>query len=192
MQVMSGSGGGRFVRALAFGIGAMLLSAGAWYAVLKLTDSEFGILAILVGLFIGAAVRRGAERRGGWRYQTLAMALTYTAIVFSYTPFVLKGIAEAQAPKSGAAISPPADTTRPAATPTSSTADHSAPSAGQVVLGLALIAAVLFAAPIVSGFSNPIGLIIIAIGLYEAWKLNKRLIIQIGGPFRVGAARAGA
>jgi hypothetical protein len=35
------------------------------------------------------------------------------------------------------------------------------------------------------------GLFIIAIGVYEAWKINRRLPLTITGPYRVGAPAAG-
>jgi hypothetical protein len=36
------------------------------------------------------------------------------------------------------------------------------------------------------GFENIIGWVIIAIALYEAWKLNKRVHFEITGPYAVG------
>ncbi len=38
-----------------------------------LTGYEFGLIAVLVGLAVGIAVRKGSSGRGGWRYQVLAM-----------------------------------------------------------------------------------------------------------------------
>lgn len=90
----AGTPAGRFVRALALGAGAAVLSAVAWYWIARLTDREFGLIAILVGLLVGGAVRLGARRRGGWAYQGLAMLLTYTAIVSSYIPAILEAARE--------------------------------------------------------------------------------------------------
>jgi len=39
------------------------------------------------------------------------------------------------------------------------------------------------AAPFLAGASNIMGIIIIGIGLYEAWKFNKRVIVN--GPFKL-------
>ena len=54
-----------------------------------------------------------------------------------------------------------------------------------VLFSLLLFALVCLAAPFLAGFENIIGLLIIAIGLYEAWKLNQRLVVNITGPFEV-------
>ncbi len=99
----SKQGRGAFGRALLYGVGAALLGTIAWYAIVKITDREFGLLAIAVGLFVGVAVKKGARGLGGWRYQALAMVLTYVSITASYVPLVIKGIVEAGDEK-GAAI----------------------------------------------------------------------------------------
>ena len=51
-----------------------------------MTDSEWGLVGIALGLFVGFAVRKGSGGRGGWRYQALAMALTYLSITASHVP----------------------------------------------------------------------------------------------------------
>ena len=48
------------------------------------------------------------------------------------------------------------------------------------------IVIVAFVSPFMSGFENIIGLLIIAFALYQAWAMNKRLRIEIRGPYRVG------
>ncbi|HYI09937.1 MAG TPA: hypothetical protein VEK57_12835 [Thermoanaerobaculia bacterium] len=47
-----------------------------------------------------------------------------------------------------------------------------------------------YAAPFLMGFENIIGLLIIAFGLWEAWKINKRSDDAITGPFSVTPAAA--
>jgi hypothetical protein len=86
-----GSSTARFGKALGLGLLAAIGSAVVWYAVTELTDTRWGILAVGVGLAIGTAVSKGANGRGGWRYQTLAVFLTYTAIASSYAPYVAQG-----------------------------------------------------------------------------------------------------
>ncbi len=48
--------------------------------------------------------------------------------------------------------------------------------------------AIAFAAPFLAGVENIMGLIIIAIGMYEAWKLNRRVELVITGPHGLAAA----
>ena len=54
---------------------------------------------------------------------------------------------------------------------------------------LILLAALI---PIFSGFSNIIGLLIIGIAVFEAWKLNRKATLNISGPYRVGGGAEGA
>src|SRR4051794_19942974 len=88
-----------FPRALLFGAGAALLGTIVWFLIMKLADMELGIVAIGVGFFVGRAVRVGSGGMGGWKYQALAMFLTYASICSSYVPFILKGLAQASAEK---------------------------------------------------------------------------------------------
>ena len=56
---------GRFVRALVFGTLAAAAGCGLYYAVLAVTGWEVGLIAIVVGVMVGSAVRAGCRRRGG-------------------------------------------------------------------------------------------------------------------------------
>lgn len=87
-----GTGLGRFAKATSFGIVAGALGAGIYFAIAKLTGYEIGLVAIVVGLLVGGAVRLGAAGRGGALYQVLAVAITYAAIVLTYVPYVLQGL----------------------------------------------------------------------------------------------------
>jgi hypothetical protein len=46
----------------------------------------------------------------------------------------------------------------------------------------------IYASPILFGIEAPIGLLIVAFALWEAWKFNRRHPIIFNGPFRVGEA----
>jgi hypothetical protein len=182
----SGSAPGRFVKAALFGTLAGALGAALYYAVRALTGYEFGLIAVVVGFMVGGAVRAGSARRGGAPYQILAMFLTYASIVSTYVPWILDGLRSADAEQTEAASAPAA-----AATGAKAAAPASSPSAALPAPVLVAIGFVLaFAAPFLMGFQNIIGLVIIAIGLYEAWKINKKATLAITGPFRIAEARA--
>jgi hypothetical protein len=207
-----GSGIARFVKAAAFGAVAAALGAGIYWAILALTGYEIGLISILVGFMVGAAVRAGSEQRGGWLYQLLAIFLTYTAIVSAYVPLVVKGFNEMAAAEKPAATTKdaPDGTGAPKATPTSATTDaddavaesEENPSdaaepreplgAIGLVIGLFLLILFIYALPFLSGMQNILGLVIIGIGLYQAWKLNCRVPLDIQGPFQAAPAAPAA
>jgi hypothetical protein len=204
-----GSGPGRFLRATVYGALAGAVGAGIWYAVRAVSGYEVGLIAVLVGFMVGAAVRKGSAGRGGWRYQALAMFLTYASIVSTYVPMIAKDLFEgarkdASAPAQSTTTpaspapgaGPAASAAPPAAAPASAPAEARKLSPGRALLAVAALAVVLFAiacvAPFLGGVQGVIGLVIIGIGLYEAWKINRRLPLVIGGPYRIGAARSPA
>jgi hypothetical protein len=212
----------RVLQATALGTLAALGGSLLYFGVAALTGREFGLVAIAVGYMVGAAVRRGSDGRGGWAYQTLAIALTYLAIVSTYVPLIVKEFQRTGSRSSaheqavtpvpmdtitisarGPVASPPkldsaarraenapvmqAGTPRPAAQ-----ADTKRLGAGTVVLGVGALVLLAAIVPIAAGFSNIIGLLIIGIAVFEAWKLNRRVRLTIAGPYRVGTGPAGA
>ena len=132
-----------FLRAAAAGLGAAAVGSAIYFAVRAATGYQFGLISILVGFLVGKAVHWGCGGRGGWPYQTLAVLLTYLAIVSTYLPLTLEVIKQDQA------------------------------------LALALLAAVMV--PFLGGVGI-LGAVVIAVGLYEAWKLNQRPRLGVTGP----------
>jgi hypothetical protein len=204
----SGGGVGRFVKALAFGLPAAAVGAGIYYAISALTGYEFGLVAVIIGLMVGGAVRVGSSCRGGRVYQTLAMVLTYLAIVSTYVPYAIQGLIE-EAGKEGIVehgratdqeqheMLTETDATQPVSIPTrekrnetTGPANNEPVKALTVLIGIAVLLIFAMALPFLAGFENIIGFIIIGIGLYEAWKLNKRQEFQIQGPFQIGTKNA--
>lgn len=58
---------------------------------------------------------------------------------------------------------------------------------GAVEGGMYIVAFVIaLFAPFLSGFENIIGILIIGFALYEAWRRNKRVDIEVSGPYPVG------
>lgn len=218
-EMHGGLGLRRGFRALRFGCFGAMLGAAAWYFVLARFDMELGILAIAVGYLVGKGVQLGSRGRGGWKYQTLAVALTYSAIVVTYIPFIARGIVRGGDQTSFAdtravAGAPAAEVLVDAITPT--LLERSVAAADQdgdgdvseleaermagmsqprgfmiltLIFGAVLFFVMAAAAPILAGFDDIIGLIIIGYALFEAWRLNRRDGIRFAGPFRVGAPR---
>jgi hypothetical protein len=187
---LNGSGGVAWFRALAFGVVAALAGTLVWFLVGKLLHSELGLVAIGVGFLIGLAVRRGSRGRGGWRYQALAVGLTYVSITASYVPMVLEGFRQAAAENETKAAKPDADGTAPSKAPETKADAGPASGFGSVAVAFALVFGLAFASPFLGGVNNIMGLVIIGIALYEAWKLNRG--VPVSGPFRVGAVPAPA
>jgi hypothetical protein len=191
-SLYGGSGSARFLIAAAMGLGAALAGSVLWYVVRRVTGYELGLIAIVVGLMVGVAVRKGSKARGGWVYQLLAMALTYFSISAQYVPDLFEAMknkldkppaaakraaADKQVAKKGQAEKPaPDDGPNP---------KHDTPAA----FALVVLFLLMLALPVLIGIQNPISIVIFAFGLYEAWKINKRAI-GFSGPFRLAPQTA--
>jgi hypothetical protein len=174
-SLAGGSGMARILKALALGLVAAAISAGVWYAIIRLTDSTWGIVAIAVGIAVGMAVRIGSEGRGGWVYQLMAVVLTYLAISTSYVPLVMEGMRDAAAEREAEEASAgeePVD-----------------PDVRETVF-LVTSVAISLALPVLQATEGTgiIGLLIVGFALYQAWKINTRQTLAFSGPFRVDAA----
>jgi hypothetical protein len=238
-SLSGGSAIGRFARATLYGLLAGLAGAAIYYGVREATNSEFGLISIVVGLMVGKAVKKGSNGRGGWFYQGLAMFLTYTAIVSTYIPPVIQAIrnradeeavaanaepaakpidaaqsrAVADAPEAAGATAvadaaaAPAVAEAPGAAGEPETAAgvgvadagpevHVRPPlvslVGQLVVVLGFLIGFAYALPVLVGLESPMGLIIVAIGLYEAWTINRRAAIVINGPYQIARADTGS
>jgi len=182
-----GSKIGRAFRALFAGLGAGIVGFLIYWTIRAMTGRELALVAILVGWMVGKVVRWGSQGRGGLFYQLMAVVLTYISIASNYCPDILKGMREAKSkPVAEASASTPTDKTPsdPAATPAKTETDSShvkLPFWFQVIIAFFIS----LAAPFLMGL-NPIGWIIIGVGLWEAWRLNKRIPIEITGPFTAG------
>lgn len=186
-------GAGGFFKAAFAGLGVAAVGSAVYYGVREATGYEFGLISILVGYGVGVAVRWGSRAKGGWVYQSLAIFLTYMAIVSTYVPAVFQEIGKQAEQEKTAATAPaqPGEAS-PAAAKTSATApvQEEELSPGDVALAFGGLFLLIMAIPFLAGFENLIGLAIIAFGLYEAWKLNRRTVLSISGPFRLGASPA--
>lgn len=183
----------RFLRAGIYGSVAAVAGFALYFGVWKITHLQIGLISILVGLMVGKAVHKGSNGRGGWVYQLLAVFLTYSAIVASYSAVIVpemisqfreKRVAEkkaAEVEKGGAEAKVVEKVNEPVPEEI-----NGGRSALQMAPFLVLMIGFMYALPIRVGFMSPIGLLIIAFALWEAWKINKRVPIVINGPFAVG------
>ncbi len=169
-ELLSSTSSARFFSALRLGALAAVAGSVGWIIVTKVTGYEVGIVAIGVGWLVGKAVRKGAGGFGGRRYQVMAVLLTYSAIAFASLPAIFEALRAS--PKHAAA-------TAAAATPV---------GLGTVIGAWLMLLAIAFASPFLAGMKNFMGLIIIGIGLYEAWKFTRALPVQVLGPFAIEAA----
>jgi hypothetical protein len=201
---------GRYGRAAMFGFGAMLVGSLIWYAVAKLLNLEIGLIAILLGFMVGRAVFVGSGKRGGRRYQVLAVFLTYLGIGVAYAPFAYEAMresahAKATAPQPGAAAANSAEAPtpdRPAAeaegldsllgtgeaTPTA----PEQPRATQVILGVGVLLVGILTLPVIITIGglpgSLIGLLIYGFALVQAWRLTRSATVEFTGPYRIGGA----
>ena len=169
---------GPLVMAGVSGLGAGIVGAVIYFAVLALLDLEIGLVAILIGYMVGYAIRKGTRGRGGLRFQVLAVALTYGSIAVAYTSIVIKS-----------AIEKPEPTTTSATVALGETAAE--PDEDQSPM-IALASGLLLAAamPVVVVFGSLPGSLIsgliIAIGMGQAWRMTATPHLEILGPYRVG------
>ena len=166
--------GPALLRGFLYGLGAAVACAIVYAIVTLATGASLALLSIAVGYLVGRAVRIGAGGLGGRRCQILAVALTYFAINISYAPIIVKELRDSAKQKAAAGDNGPVITTRPMPGPVA------------LAAGLAAIAAISLAAPflaLAAGASGILGLIIVFLGLAQAWRLTARDPRLLTGPY---------
>jgi hypothetical protein len=199
-----------FLRAVLLG-GLTALGCGIAYAVfVALTDYQLALVTIGIAYLVAKVLRRCSSGIGGRKYQILAIVLTYIASAMGYAPGVIKGAMdgahESHASEAGKSASQAAPVSGAAAhaeresAGTQAQQAHSVGSAfGALLTGLAMLFAgvallflVTLAAPILAATQAPLGLLIVAFGLFEAWKLTRGVPLAVEGPFRAAPAASPA
>jgi hypothetical protein len=181
------------LKSAAFGAGAGVVGAAIYYAVIAIAHLEIGIVAILIGYMVGYSVRKGADGRGGRRFQVLAAVLTYLAVALAYAPLAIQqAMEEKPAQTAATAGATGSDAAAQDATPP----DRPRPSRGRSALGLVVLAGLMVALPVLVVIGSlPSGLIsafIIFIGMRQAWKMTAASVMKVLGPYRVGVQQAAA
>jgi hypothetical protein len=171
-------------RAVLYGAGAALAGCILYALVAILLNLEIGIVAIVVGVMVGKAIRYASKGLGGRPLQILAVLLTYFAITTSYIPVYFYQLAKnpqkleqarQQAAKDG-----------PRATEAGQT------GVGAVAVSVLFILLLFAAAPffgLTTGVGGFISLFIIFIGLRQAWRLTARSEILVMGPYQTAPAQ---
>lgn len=178
-----------FWRAVLLG-SATALGCGIVYALfVHFTGYQLALVTIGIAFLIAKVVRYSSAGVGGRKYQILAVALTYLASAMGYAPAVFSGLNDGDDAKTAATTSGASAhrSSKPIGEGTSSDAPA---SGGQLVIGFALIFGFILAAPVLAATEAPIGLLIVAFGLWEAWKLSRGLPLSLDGPYRTAAAPA--
>jgi hypothetical protein len=165
-QLIASTSRAAFWSALRYGGLATIASSIGWIVITKVTGYEIGIVAIAIGFFVGKSVRRGAGGFGGPRYQYLAIFLTYSAIALANLPAIFDAIAHSghQASQS-----------------------HAHVGVGSFLVAWLMLLLFAYASPFLGGMRSIMGLFIIAIGLWEAWKLTRAVPVEVLGPFSIEA-----
>jgi hypothetical protein len=186
-----GSGAARgMVGAVVLGGLAALLGAAIYLGIAFGTGYEVGLIAVLVGFLVGKGVFVGSGRQGGRRYQVLATVFTYLAISVTYVPsMVIAAIEEAN---TGAAVAttaepdqvPSADAGTGAVAPEETIITGA--TIGTMILGIGVMLLIAPVKVIMSDFpGSVISLIIIGVGLMQAWQGAKCQAVEIKGPFKL-------
>jgi hypothetical protein len=161
-QQSAGSPAARMLKATLYGIGAGAVGAAIWYGVRAATGYEIGLIAVVVGVLVGGAVKAGSGGRGGVAYQLLAVLLTYLAIAANYAPDVVAALRQND------------------------------DVGGHAVATVITATVLSLIAPFLGGLKNILGLLIIGFALYEAWVINRPRRLTFNGPYRLGIATAAA
>jgi len=178
-------GRGVFLKALMYGLGAAVAGS-VIYALVSLTGFQFSIVAIVVGVMVGKAIRHVTNGRSSLRYQVLAVFLTYSGITGTYIPSMISA-AKTSIQKKQAATAAQAPPAAPAV--------KKAVNPLRLVGALALLAAFTLILPFFALFHSPasglLNLFIIGIGLMQAWRITRPDRALIMGPYSLAERNAG-
>jgi hypothetical protein len=185
-----GTRSSRVIRAVGAGLAAAVGGSLLYWAILALTGYEFGLIAIVVGVAVGKAVNWGSRGKGGWPYQTMAIALTYLAMVSAYVPLLVTELRQSATEESRSSHDVAGPATESQAGVAKAGADDTPPTFLGAAVAIVMLLAFVCALPFLSGIENVLGIMILGFGLYEAWKLNRRTQLAITGPHAIAAVQS--
>jgi hypothetical protein len=205
---VEGKSGKTFLRAFLRG-GLVALGGGIAYAIfVAVLNVRLALITIGVAFLIAQQIQKATHGFSDRRHQVLAVVLTYFVGAMGYAPGLFMAIREdahthhaAGAAGSvsvvggdGVGFAAPETASDPAKTAADSGAGATSASSeakpavglGTFLLAIASLVGVCLALPILNVTTAPMGLIIIGIGLWEAWRRTSPIPTRIGGPYRVG------
>lgn len=197
-----------FAKATIAGTIAGLAGALLWYGIRVALNLEIGLVAILVGYMVGKTIHR-ASGRGGIAYQILAVAVTYSCISANYIPDIVTSLIQSieKTEEGEVKAAPVLGGQEPdknyeskeivdgqdAAQDSAVANDVGAIRENPTIVGFA-IACIVFtivvfvislATPIFMGMQSPIGFLIVAFALWEAWRFTAFRPLPITGPYQL-------
>lgn len=176
-----GSESKRFLTALMSGFGAAM--AGALIScVVGLTGLDSSIVAILAGWMVGMAVSSGSESRGGRGYQALAVGLTYLSVAASLSPELYKVVKERE----------DFNAFHAASHALGSSQVEPVDEVAQMFTAVVKSAGWTPALPVLVGIERPMSGLIYGFALLVAWRRNRKVELNIAGPFKLAEASAEA
>lgn len=195
------------LRAILFGLGACVVGAVAYWAVMKYLDLEIGLVAIAIGFFVGRAIARATGGRSARRHRILAVALTYTAVGLAYAPFAFEGVKGKHALRAGTDSSAASTLTTSTSSPTTAASAPAARGAedreaartrkvpaATVALEMGALLVFVLALPLMGALSSGAGgilsVLIIGFGMRQAWKVSAASNVTVTGPLPVAKAPA--
>jgi hypothetical protein len=168
--------------------GGIALGCGIAYAVfVGVTHFQLALATIGIAILVSKQIRKASGGAGGPRFQVLAVALTYFASTMGYLPGIVEAIRDTSSATTQTA-SAASDSTQPHA---QAPAEEHQATGGDTLKALLWLIGIMLAAPFLEITEAPIGVLIVVIGLWQAWKLSRGLPIHIDGPFRVATPATG-
>jgi hypothetical protein len=130
-------------------------------------------------------VARGSNGVGGLAYQLLAVFLTYVCICFAWVPDMAEALGKPRsAPTEANANSGQGEIPSALeAAPPDASEERPMPAVIRWPLAMAVSLILPF-----SGQLGVLGLLIAAFGLWEAWRRNKKVPLDVAGPFSLASS----
>lgn len=198
--------------ALVQGMVAACLGVVLHHVIYRVTGYEVGLVAIVIGWFVGTVVCKASKGSGGLTFQLIAVILTYAAIAGTHVPSIIrnyettrysllyKSLTSNQKQRINQMIerkSSDSDQRLPLkelnesawlSVLTSSQAksffdiDESQVDQFKRTIFIYLVG---WIAPFMGGKVKVLGWLIIAIGLWQAWRLNEFVPVRVRGPYKI-------